>query len=141
MYGIMGRTKRRRGHFCWVCGCVRSNESFSGRGHRRHVCRDCKRLVPARLEALQTIRNMERELRGKWRRNQRVRGRLEALVMHPTLEVRAFAVDGLHGPHLYLDADGSLEFAWLEFADELDWDDEYEWEYDDDSHAELADGG
>ncbi len=38
----MGR-KKRRGHYCRVCGRVRPNESFTGTGHRRHICKDCQR--------------------------------------------------------------------------------------------------
>ena len=30
------------GHYCYVCGRIRPNEAFSGRGHRTHVCRKCK---------------------------------------------------------------------------------------------------
>jgi len=32
------------GHYCRVCGRVRANERFSGKGHRSHVCKDCARL-------------------------------------------------------------------------------------------------
>lgn len=32
------------GHYCRMCGCVRPNEKFSGKGHRIHVCKDCSRL-------------------------------------------------------------------------------------------------
>jgi len=32
------------GHFCRICGRSRPNERFGGRGHRRHVCQDCRRL-------------------------------------------------------------------------------------------------
>ena len=58
-------------------------------------------------------------------------------------KVRAFAIDTLYGPHLYLDADGSLEFAWLQIADDdLDWDDdESGWECGDEALAERADAG
>jgi hypothetical protein len=31
------------GHSCRICGRVRANEKFSGRGHRQHVCKDCQR--------------------------------------------------------------------------------------------------
>ncbi len=63
---------------------------------------------------LQTHRNIERQLRGKWRRNQRVRGRVEALLHHAHIDVRRYAVDRLYGPYLWLTEDGSLEFAWME---------------------------
>ena len=29
------------GHYCRVCGRVRANEKFSGKGHSKHICRDC----------------------------------------------------------------------------------------------------
>jgi hypothetical protein len=31
------------GHYCRHCGRTRPNEAFSGRGHRSHLCKDCKR--------------------------------------------------------------------------------------------------
>jgi hypothetical protein len=27
------------GHYCRLCGRVRANERFGGRGHRDHVCK------------------------------------------------------------------------------------------------------
>jgi hypothetical protein len=32
------------GHYCRICGRTRANEKFSGRGHRDHICKDCRRL-------------------------------------------------------------------------------------------------
>lgn len=32
------------GRYCRLCGRVRSNESFSGGGHRTQVCRECARM-------------------------------------------------------------------------------------------------
>ena len=32
------------GHYCRICGRIRPNESFSGKGHRIHVCKECSRL-------------------------------------------------------------------------------------------------
>jgi len=31
------------GHYCEVCGRTRANEKFSGRGHKKHKCKDCSR--------------------------------------------------------------------------------------------------
>lgn len=39
----MGKRKKRRGHYCYECGQVRANEKFSGKGHRQHICKDCKK--------------------------------------------------------------------------------------------------
>ena len=29
------------GHYCKICGRERPNEQFSGKGHRKHVCKQC----------------------------------------------------------------------------------------------------
>lgn len=49
---------KRRGCFCWVCGRIRPNERFSGKGRQRHVCRECARLPARELECAQAIRNI-----------------------------------------------------------------------------------
>ena len=59
----MSRKKRKRmqpGHFCWACGRRRPNEKFSGRGHARHLCRDCSKLGADELAYRQALRNLER---------------------------------------------------------------------------------
>ena len=33
-------------HYCRICDSHRSNEKFSGRGHRDHICKECQRLPP-----------------------------------------------------------------------------------------------
>jgi len=35
--------KKRRGHYCRICGAVKPNEAFSGKGHRTRVCKACSR--------------------------------------------------------------------------------------------------
>ena len=35
------------GHYCRICHRRRANERFSGKGHRDHVCKECKRLPHA----------------------------------------------------------------------------------------------
>ena len=35
--------RKYRGHYCYVCGRVRPNEKFTGRGHGKHICKDCSR--------------------------------------------------------------------------------------------------
>lgn len=32
------------GHYCRICGRSRANEKSSGRGHRQHVCKDCRKM-------------------------------------------------------------------------------------------------
>lgn len=38
----MGK-KKKQGHFCIGCGMDKPNEKFSGKGHRQHICKTCKR--------------------------------------------------------------------------------------------------
>lgn len=32
------------GHYCKICGRERPNEQFSGKGHRKHVCKQCAQM-------------------------------------------------------------------------------------------------
>ncbi|MTI66734.1 MAG: hypothetical protein FH753_09065 [Firmicutes bacterium] len=42
----MGKKKRHRGHYCYVCDKVLANEKFSGKGHKKHICKKCMRKTP-----------------------------------------------------------------------------------------------
>ena len=48
------------GHYCWCCDRHRANERFSGRGHRDHICRDCKPLPLEERQYRSDIRNIQR---------------------------------------------------------------------------------
>ena len=53
----MGKKKRYRGHYCKVCGCIKPNEDFSGKGHATHICRTCdKRTKDEQNEQIALIR-------------------------------------------------------------------------------------
>ncbi len=41
------------GHYCRICGRERANEKFSGKGHRVHVCKDCRKLPHAEKEKIE----------------------------------------------------------------------------------------
>ncbi|MBM4287431.1 MAG: hypothetical protein FJ135_04640 [Deltaproteobacteria bacterium] len=41
------------GHYCRICGRIRANERFSGKGHRIHVCQECARLPQAERRRLE----------------------------------------------------------------------------------------
>lgn len=41
------------GHYCRICGRVRANEQFSGKGHRIHVCKRCQRLPKSERRAIE----------------------------------------------------------------------------------------
>ena len=35
------KKRKQRGHYCWRCGRRRANEKFSGKGHAKHICKEC----------------------------------------------------------------------------------------------------
>src|SRR6185369_2668259 len=84
--------KNTRGHFCWACGRMRSNESFSGRGHARHLCRECARMPAEDLRLRQAERDIDRLLgRGGGRVGRKQRSLFERFLTHQDPRIRAYA--------------------------------------------------
>lgn len=47
----MAKKKRKQqGHYCRICGEYKANEKFSGKGHARHICKECQSL-PKEVQA------------------------------------------------------------------------------------------
>lgn len=40
----MAKKKKRQEHYCRICGEYKANEKFSGKGHARHICKQCQSL-------------------------------------------------------------------------------------------------
>lgn len=78
------------GHYCRVCGRVRSNESFSGKGHRTHICGKCKRMPKAQRDG---ILQTEEIADFMWQSNISARNiaRLQQLAQSPIAAVRQLA--------------------------------------------------
>lgn len=36
--------KKHQGHYCRICGDYKANEKFTGKGHARHICKECQSL-------------------------------------------------------------------------------------------------
>jgi hypothetical protein len=85
------RKKPRGGHFCWCCGRVRPNERFSGRGHARHLCRDCDKLGHDELAYRQAVRTINRMLGWNGQIQQRQRKSFERFLSHSNDRVREYA--------------------------------------------------
>lgn len=82
---------RQSGHYCWSCDRMRANEKFSGRGHAKHLCKECACLGKDELAYRQTIRNLERLITrdGIVPRNKREQFR--RYLKHRDERVRAYA--------------------------------------------------
>ncbi|MDR1593652.1 MAG: hypothetical protein LBS43_04090 [Prevotellaceae bacterium] len=52
--------RKRQGHYCKICGEIKANEKFSGKGHAAHICKSCASLPIERRNELQRINRVER---------------------------------------------------------------------------------
>jgi len=50
--------KKLPGHYCRICGERKSNESFSGKGHVKHICKECDALPQERKNELQILNRL-----------------------------------------------------------------------------------
>lgn len=87
----MRTRKKPRGHLCWCCGRVRANERFSGRGHARHLCKECSKLGKEEHAYRQAVRDIDGLLdwNGVVRRKQQKS--FERFLLHPDERVRRYA--------------------------------------------------
>jgi hypothetical protein len=84
---------RYREHYCWVCGRMRANDRFSGRGYARHVCKDCAPLGKKELAYRQEVHNLERLLDFDGRVRRKRREQFQRYLTHENERVRAYACE------------------------------------------------
>ena len=60
--------KKKRGHYCSICGASKPNEAFSGKGHAKYICKECSSLPQERKNDLQHINQIDR-IAGKYPRS------------------------------------------------------------------------
>ena len=91
----MSRRKKRKrrlpGHYCWACDRRRPNEKFSGRGHTRHLCRDCSKLGAEELAYRQALRNLERSATWEGIIPRKRRKSFERFLHHDDARIRALS--------------------------------------------------
>jgi len=42
-----GSGKKYKGHYCKICGEIKANEQFTGKGHANHICKKCSKKTGA----------------------------------------------------------------------------------------------
>lgn len=47
--------KKKQGHYCHICGERKANEKFSGKGHAKHICKECDVLPQEKKNELQAV--------------------------------------------------------------------------------------
>ena len=87
------RKNRYRGHYCWCCDRSRANEKFSGKGHARHLCKDCARLGAEEVNYRQALRNLERCLGMNTTISRKHRESFNRFLTHKDPRIRAAARD------------------------------------------------
>ncbi|HVC95762.1 MAG TPA: hypothetical protein VND64_18865 [Pirellulales bacterium] len=87
-----------------------ANERFSGKGHARHVCRECSRLGGDELARRQAMRNLERCFSSDGKIRRRCRRPFQQFLDHADPVVRDLAEQYL--------ADSIAEFA---DGDQIEW--------------------
>jgi len=85
------KRKRAQGHYCWACDRRRPNEKFSGRGHARHLCRECAKLGAEELAYRQARRNLERCMTWEGIIPRKRRKSFETFLDHKDRRIRARA--------------------------------------------------
>ncbi|MBR3431221.1 MAG: hypothetical protein IKG87_14105 [Clostridia bacterium] len=75
-------------HYCKICGCYKSNESFSGRGHAQHVCKKCAHLPAEIREERLTLNRIYEQ---PWRLSKGQLQWLEKLKQHHREKIREAA--------------------------------------------------
>jgi hypothetical protein len=91
---------------------MRANEKFSGRGHARHLCKDCAQLGDAELKYRQAVHDLERITRYNGSLSRRNRRLLSGYLKHEDQRVRDYA--------LRIEIDSALAAAEARLLDDLD---------------------
>ena len=82
--------KRNRGHSCRICKRRLPNEKFSGKGHARHVCRQCARMPREQREEIEQGDEIFNFLRQSHISDKNLK-RLEVLVQSPNPRIADLA--------------------------------------------------
>lgn len=78
------------GRRCRICGRVRANERFSGKGHRIGICKDCQKLPRAEREKVEFAEEIAGFL-DQSRISEKNRKRLKLLAEHEDERLRELA--------------------------------------------------
>jgi hypothetical protein len=97
---------------------MRANEKFSGRGHARHLCKDCARLGKEELAYRQSVHNLERLLTWDGRVPRENREHFKKYLNHENERVRAFATE-IETADAWARAERRLDRDLADFLDDL----------------------
>ena len=114
----MSKRAKQRGRFCWCCGRTRPNERFSGRGHARHLCRDCAKLGQEELAYRQAVRDIDRLLDQDGLVRRKHRKYFQRFLTHSDEKIRRYAEEVMANDAYTRKMYRQQDLAWE--AEELD---------------------
>ena len=82
--------KRYKGHYCRICGAIKPNEQFSGKGHRNHICKECSRKPKAEINEIDIEEEIFGYLKQSHISNKNVK-RLKLLVKSESVKIAKLA--------------------------------------------------
>lgn len=88
----MGKKKKYRGHFCKICGTIKPNEKFSGKGHKNHICKKCAKL-PSEEKSIMVMLNRIDKLYNYYNLSKNNKIFLEKLLNDKRERVREAAIE------------------------------------------------
>ena len=83
--------RKRQGHYCWSCNGYLANEKFSGKGHSRHLCRNCQKLGKDELGYREALNNLGRCVGFDGIISRRRRKQFEPFLAHADPRIRKLA--------------------------------------------------
>jgi hypothetical protein len=128
----MGKKKRYRGHYCWVCSSILPNEKFSGSGHKNHICKQCAKKSPEERREIKVVNNIAKiSVLEDFSKNNRAM--LQSYLNDKSEKIRVearFALDKYNELMIERRLQRKLEEEYEEKMGIDPWDDEF-WEEDD----------
>lgn len=113
--------RKLAGQYCWACDQRRPNEKFSGRGHGRHLCRDCAKLGAEKLAYRQALRDLQRCMTWEGIIPRKRRTSFERFLHHDDPHIRAVAEEMLEEDRTtrrLMRADAERDEAWAETSEQ-----------------------
>ena len=78
------------GHYCRICGRIRPNEKYSGKGHKNHICKECSRMPKAEIELIELEEEIYKYLKQSHISNKNI-ARLNKLALHENKNISEHA--------------------------------------------------
>jgi len=81
---------KRHGHYCRICGSIKPNEAFSGKGYKNHICKICSKRPKKEIDTIEQKEEIYNFLNQSHISKKNI-SRLNSLVQSPDEDVSELA--------------------------------------------------